>query len=115
MTAGTLNDDIESASLQHDMACILLEYTRDRPDGGVIGRRLAEREAKALAAELAHRLAPRIGGRYLPKRDEKSKRNRAAMEMFDGQNRDAVMKAFGISKRVFYRILADHLRSRMRE
>ena len=61
-----------------------------------------------LAAELARDLAPRIGGRYLPKRDEaqRRKRNAAVVAAFTGRNHAEVMRQFQISRRLLFSILA---------
>ncbi len=116
MTApGPLNDETESGALAHDVQCVLLNYTRDRPDGGLLGRRLTEKEAQALAAEIAPALSARIGGRYLPKRDEQAiqRRNAAVVQAFDGRNHAEVMRRFNISRRLFYNILADARRRKV--
>lgn len=107
-TAGHLIDETESESLAHDVACVLISYTRDRPNGGLIGRLMPEAEARLLAAELARDLAPRIGGRYLPKRDEaqRRKRNAAVVAAFTGRNHAEVMRQFQISRRLLFSILA---------
>lgn len=82
---------------------ILVQSTRDRPGGG-----LTLDESRVIALQLGERIA----GRYMPKVEDRTERNQAAMRMFDGRNRDEVMRRFKISKRVFYRILSDHLRSK---
>lgn len=113
MTTPGPSIDEADESLVHDVACVLLNYTRDRPGGGLIGRRLVEAEAQQLAAELASDLGPRIGGRYVPMRDMRQKRNEEVVAMFNGRNRDDVMRHFKISRRVFYRVLTEH-RNRIR-
>lgn len=106
--AGPLIDETESDTLAHDVACVLISYTRDRPNGGLIGRRMPEAEAKLLAADIARELAPRIGGRYLPKRDEaqRRKRNAAVVAAFTGRNHAEVMRQFQISRRLLFSILS---------
>lgn len=110
MTApGTLTDETEVDTLAHDVQCVLLSYTRDRPDGGLLGRRLTDREALELAKEIAPALGVRIGGRYVRKRDDSAirKRNAQVVEMFNGRNRAEVMRHFAISRRLLYSILAE--------
>lgn len=122
--------DDEVATLRHDVACVLLQFTRDRGgsghaaaggDGGrgavgsgegvgLLGR-LTEVEAAALAAGLAPLLARRIGGRYVPKvfragSVERDLRDAAVLKKFNGRNREEVLREFRISRRLFYSILA---------
>lgn len=108
-TAGPLNDEPEGDTLTHDVACVLLSYTRDRPGGGVIGRRLADAEARALAAELAPALSERIGGRYVPKRDDaqRRKRNAEVVAAFTGRNHAELKRRFKISHRLLNYILEE--------
>lgn len=119
MTDGALIDETEAAnpeglSLRHDMACVILRYTRDRPDGGLIGRRLAEKEVMALAADLARELAPMIGGRYVPKSGNKAQRDAEVWADFNGKNHQDVIRKHKISRRLLYSILARIRRSKAR-
>lgn len=105
--------DDEVATLRHDVACVLLQFTRDRGGSGAAGTlgQLTEPEAAALAAGLAPLLARRIGGRYVPKvfragSGERDRRDAAVLKAFNGRNRDEVLRTFGISRRLFYSILA---------
>ncbi len=98
-------EDDESATLRYDVRCILVECSRDRGLAVFLdGVRGAEIEA--LAAEVARRLAPRIGGRYVPKRDARAQRDREVWQAFNGRNQAEVIARFGISKRLFYSILS---------
>jgi Mor family transcriptional regulator len=102
--------DGEGASLRHDVYCILVECTRDR--GLKVFRDDLPRETVgALAALMARRLAPRIGGRYVPKRDARVERDAAVWKAFTGRNHQDVMKQFGISRRLLYSILARRRRT----
>lgn len=111
MNPGPSSDETEGEALAHDVACVLLDYTRDRPDGGVIGRRLTEAQARVLAGDLARELALRIGGRYVPRMvrvDEarRRKRDAAVVAAFSGRNHAEVITQFKISRRLLYAILA---------
>lgn len=98
-------DTEEAASLRGDVLCILVECHRDRRlavfRDGLGGDAIA-----ALADVVARRLAPRIGGRYVPKRDGRAARDAAVMKAWNGRNREEVMRQFGISRRLLYSILA---------
>lgn len=95
----------EGASLRHDVYCILVECTRDR--GLQVFRDDVQRASvDALATLMARQLAPRIGGRYVPKRDERAARDAAVWKAFTGRNHGDVMKQFDISRRLLYSILA---------
>lgn len=95
----------ETASLRSDVHCILKECHRDRGlsvfRDGVDGEAIA-----ALAEVVARRLAPRIGGRYMPKRDARAARDAAVWKAWNGRNREDVMRQFGISRALLYSILA---------
>ena len=95
----------EGATLRHDVLCILVECHRDR--GLAVFRDDVPREAiDALADAVARRLGPRIGGRYVPKRDERAARDAAVWAAFTGRNFEDVRHQFGISRRLLYSILA---------
>ena len=111
-TAPIFAEDDDSATLRDDVRCILAECSRDRGlavfRDGVRGA-----EIEALAAEVARRLAPRIGGRYVPKRgdsDARAKRDAAVWQAWNGRNGAQIMRDFAISRRLLYSIL-----SRMRK
>ncbi len=97
--------DDDSATLCHDVRCILAECHRDRALEAL--RHDAPSEAiDALADAVARRLAPRIGGRYVPKRDARTQRDAAVWKAWNGRNRQQVLDEFNISKRLFYSIIA---------
>jgi Mor family transcriptional regulator len=88
---------------------VLVECHRDRPHDGIFRRDLSHQAIQQFAAELAARLAPRIGGRYIPKRTERDRiaeRDAAVMAAFNGINHRQVMRDFRISRRLLYAILA---------
>ena len=102
------DDGGEVATLRHDVQCVLLQYTRDRPSAPM--PRLTEAQAAEMAAGLAPLLARRIGGRYVPKgaggSAERAERDRAVWQAFTGRNHREVMVQFGISRRLLYSILS---------
>lgn len=102
----------EGATLRQDMTCILLECHRDRLGDGIF-RSDADHGALAqFAAQIALRLAPLIGGRYIPKRDtERAARDAAVWLAFTGRNHLEVMREFRISRRLLYSILARRRRA----
>lgn len=110
MTDGVLTEETDAppSSMRHDVEMILVKITRDRPDYLTIG----PGKMAALTAIIADEMRQRFGSQYLTRVEDRTERNKAAMKMFNGKNREEVMKRFRISKRVFYRILSDHLRSR---
>ena len=109
-TAPPLDD--EAATLRDDVRCILLECHRDRALQALHGA--ATNDAiHQLADAVARRLAPRIGGRYVPKRgdsDARAKRDAAVWQAWNGRNGAQLMRDFAISRRLLYSIL-----SRMRK
>lgn len=95
----------EGLTLRHDVLCILVECQRDR--GLTVFRDDVPHEAiHELADAVARRLGPRIGGRYVPKRDERAARDAAVWAAFNGRNFEDVRRQFGISRRLLYSILA---------
>ena len=95
----------EAVTLRQDVLCILVECHRDR--GLSVFRQDVQPEAfDALAAVVARRLGARIGGRYVPKRDERAARDAAVWAAFTGRNHQEVMRQFGISRRLLYSILS---------
>ena len=109
-TAPPLDD--EAATLRDDVRCILLECHRDRALQALHGA--ATNDAiHQLADAVARRLAPRIGGRYVPKRgdsDARARRDAAVWQAWNGRNGAQIMRDFAISRRLLYSIL-----SRMRK
>lgn len=110
MKAGALTDVIdvtdERATLRHDVTCILIECHRDSGMHGVFHPMASSEQVARLAEMMALRLAPMIGGRYIPKRDERTARDKAIWQRFNGRNHAEVMREFKISRRLLYSILA---------
>lgn len=96
----------EGATLRHDVTCILIECHRDSGLHDVFHPMATRQEVERLAELMARRLGPLIGGRYVPKRDERAARDRAVWQLFNGRNHAEVMREFGISRRLLYSILA---------
>lgn len=96
----------DAATLRHDVACILLECHRDRGLQGLFSPDTTQAEMHQLAEVVARRLAPRIGGRYVPKRDVRVARNQAIWQQFNGRNHQELMREFDVSRRLLYSILA---------
>ena len=97
------------ASLQLDVAMVLLDCHRDRRGDGIFRAGLSPDQLHQFAAVIAQRLAPRIGGRYVPRRTERDRiaeRDAAVVAAYNGLNRRQLMRDFGISRRLFYAILA---------
>lgn len=110
-TAPPLDD--EAATLRDDVRCILLECHRDRALQAVLHSTATTDAIHQLADAVARRLAPRIGGRYVPKRgdsDARAKRDAAVWQAWNGRNGAQIMRDFAISRRLLYSIL-----SRMRK
>lgn len=107
MKDGVLTDAIdEGATLRHDVTCILIECHRDSGLHDVFHPMATRQEVERLAELMARRLGQLIGGRYVPKRDERAARDRAVWQRFNGRNHAEVMREFGISRRLLYSILA---------
>lgn len=105
--------DDEAATLRDDVRCILLECHRDRALQAVLHSTATTDAIHQLADAVARRLAPRIGGRYVPKRgdsDARAKRDAAVWQAWNGRNGAQIMRDFAISRRLLYSIL-----SRMRK
>ena len=94
------------ATLQLDVAMVLVECQRDRRGDGVFRPDVSARRLEEFAALVARRLAPRIGGRYVPKRDIRAARDSQVLAAFKGANHQEVMREFKISRRLLYAILA---------
>lgn len=99
----------EAATLEHDVFNLLLRFHRQQ---GLKSLRcdVTAEELKADAARLSVELGAAIGGRYLPKQSiteqQRRERDRAVYAAFNGRNRPEVMRQFGISRALFYNILA---------
>lgn len=107
MKDGVLIDAIDDgATLRHDVTCILIECHRDSGLHDVFHPLATRQEVERLAELMARRLGPLIGGRYVPKRDERAARDKAVWQRFNGCNHAEVMREFGISRRLLYSILA---------
>ena len=109
-TAPPLDD--EAATLRDDVRGILLECHRDRALQALHSAATSD-AIHQLADAVARRLAPRIGGRYVPKRgdsDARARRDAAVWQVWNGRNGAQIMRDFAISRRLLYSIL-----SRMRK
>lgn len=98
--------DTDPESLRHDMHCILLQCYRDRPGIDIFLPTASQADITSLAAQMARRLGPLIGGRYIPKRDDRAARDAAVWQAFDGRNHKDVMRQYNISRRLLYAILS---------
>jgi hypothetical protein len=110
----------EAAALRLDVECILIECSRDRGlrvfRDGLPGESLG-----ALAAAVARRLAPRIGGRYVPKglhrdgSEARAQRDAAVIAAWDaGASREEIVRRFRISRRLSYTITTTEQKRRQR-
>ncbi len=93
-------------TLCHDVVSIFQEATRDRRGDGIFSDSVNTQSLHDFADWFAARLAARIGGRYIPKRDDRAVRDAAVWKAFTGRNHKAVMTQFNISRRLLYSILA---------
>ena len=96
----------ESESLCHDVSTILIQCHRDRQGDGIFAPGIAHEDLSAFAQIMARRLAPMIGGRYIPKHNGRAARDSAVWGSFTGNNREAVMRQFRISRALFYSIMS---------
>ena len=112
MTAET---DKDGTVLRHELACILINYTMDRPGGGLLGKRLTRDEASTLAADLAPYMTPLVSAtsRVVRMSDVKIERDAAVWRMFKGDNHAEVMRKYTISRRLLQSILARKRRSQL--
>lgn len=107
MDGGVLTDATDvGTALRHDVCQALLAYSGEMPGGGLLGRRLSQAEATLLAAELAYRLGPMVGGRYVTLADMRAERDAAIWREFTGRNHASLMRKFKVSKALLYSILA---------
>ena len=109
-TTGTLTAATEEeATLQHDLMLILMRFHRQQGLRSLRFDATAD-ELKADAERLSAELSSAIGGRYLPKafvtERQRQERDRAVYAAFNGRNRPEVMRQFGISRALFYNIIA---------
>lgn len=110
-------DTDDDLTLRQDVLSVLVECHRDQQLADFRDSMPAH-TLNVLAESMARRLAPRIGGRYVPKglnrsgADERAARDAAVWATFTGANHREVMRQFGISRRLLYSILARMRRHR---
>lgn len=75
---------------------------------GECAPRVTPEQQRNLASAMARMLARRIGGRYVAFVEDRARRDAAVLQAFNGRNRLEVMRQFGISRALFYNILARH-------
>jgi len=109
----TAETDDNGTVLRHELACILQNYTMDRPGGGLMGRRLTREEARALAADLSPYMTALVSStsRVVRMSDVRAERDAAVWLMFRGDNHIEIMRRFAISRRLLQGILARKRRS----
>ena len=95
----------QGQTLRQDVLSVLIECQRER-GASLLRQDLTPASINVLADELARRLAPRIGGRYVTKADERAMRDAAIIAMFNGRNHRQLMADFGISRALLYSILS---------
>lgn len=100
MTAET-----ETTTLQQDLQDALRESLAEQ---GAAAPALSAAQLQAMSTTMARLLARRIGGRYVAFVEDRARRDAAVLEAWNGRNRAEVMKRFGISRALFYNILARH-------
>lgn len=111
--------DEEAASLRQDVLITLVECHRDQALEG-FREAVPPQVINALASAIAVRLGPRIGGRYVPKgpwragSEDRAMRDAAVALAYNGDNREEVMRRFGISRRLLYSIVARDRRKKLR-
>lgn len=119
-TTGTLTAATEeAATLEHDVLCILMRFHRQQGLQSLRFDATAD-DLKADACRLSAELGAAIGGRYVPKmRDERAEaleaRNQAIFAAWNGRNRDELIRQFKISRRAFYRVIAEYTRRVQRQ
>lgn len=102
-----MNDVLDdSVSLRNDVAYILIECHRDRNLAKLFAGDVDAATLTRFAEQMARRLGAMIGGRYVPKQDNRPARDAAVWAAFTGRNHADVMREFSISKRLLYSILA---------
>lgn len=99
-----INPDV--TSLGRDIERVLVECRSSGLGVGVFRTDVSHAELSALAAIMARRLAPLIGGRYIPKREMRADRDDAVSKAFNGHNHNDLMREFDISRRLVYMILS---------
>jgi len=110
MTTGTLTAETdEAATLHHDLFAILLRFHRQQGLHS-LRRDVTKEELEQDCQRLSVELGAAIGGRYVPKHTatdrQRRERDQAVYAAFNGRNRPEVMRQFGISRALFYNILA---------
>lgn len=97
--------ETETTTLQQDLQAALREGLAEQGPGAP---ELSAAQLQSLSTTMARLLARRIGGRYVAFVEDRARRDAAVLEAFNGRNRVEVMKRFGISRALFYNILARH-------
>lgn len=99
----------ECTTLSSDVTCILLQCHRDRDLPPIFAQGVDSAAVRQFAGVFAQRLAPLIGGRYVPKFHElatRAARDEAVLAAFTGRNHKDIMRQFCISRALLYSILA---------
>lgn len=94
--------------LQQDLRAALRQSLAEQ---GANAPDLTPQQLRDLATTMARLLARRIGGRYVAFVEDRAQRDAAVLAAYNGRNRVDVMRRFGISRALFYNILARHGRS----
>jgi hypothetical protein len=118
MTTGTLTAELDDAELlRNDVFGILMQF-RSGYGAPAISPDLSDDELRAYADRFASALHQVIGGHYIQKPNSspaaRAARYAAIYEMWNGKNRDQVMRHFGISRRWFYSVIAHETKRRQR-
>lgn len=96
--------ETETTPLQKDLQAALRQGLAEQ---GLSAPDINPQQLQALATTMARLLARRIGGRYVAFVEDRARRDAAVLAAWDGHsNREEVMKRFGISRALFYNILA---------
>lgn len=113
MEGGILNAETKDTSLtlHHDVSIALCECRLNRRTSGAFNPSLTNQTLDDLTNMMACLLRPMIGGRYVPKRDERAVRDAAVWQAFTGRNHAQVMQDFKISRSLLYAILARRLKN----
>lgn len=91
--------------IEADVLAALRESLKEQ---GEHAPRVTPEQQRNMASTMARMLARRIGGRYVAFVEDRARRDAAVLQAFNGSNRDAVLRQFGISRALFYNILARH-------
>lgn len=104
----TAEPDTLATPLQQDIADALRAGLNAARQEGKRVPSLSDEQHRAVVTTMARMLARRIGGRYVTYVDARAQRDADVLAAFNGRNRDEVMREFGISRALFYNILARH-------